>query len=484
MKKMSLPQLRLPATPLAQLLMLCFAGLVLRAATFGDPNIYVDESFYLLVGHEMREGALLYVDIWDRKPPGIFLLYRIFAGFGDGVVAYQLGAWLSASLTAFFIARMASRWTGPGPAILAGITYLATANVLLGLGGQTPVFYNSLVAGAALLLFRYPDDKRDLRLYAAMLLLGIALTFKQPVLFEAGFFGLLAFFAHRNLSKAAISIALGILPWGLIAAFYVLHGHWDALWQAMVTANLHRPMLPSDTIAHNAGLFIAETCVLLGVALYAFLFRRETFPARIVGLWILAAAAGFLSVPFFIEHYALPLLVPLCVAASATYARPRLGPGLALFAIAIAVMLSGSLDFARHRQSARAFDAMIDAIGPLGPTDRLLVYDGPPMAYHAAGTRPMSPLAFPGHIDNRFEKDVSAIPTVPELNRLIAAGPFAVIMTAEPVEPPDMQAFLALRAYVRSQCARRTRVTLLGTFGNKVEHIVYSQCAKAAVRPG
>jgi len=57
-------------------------------------------------------------------------------------------------------------------------------------------------------------------------------------------------------------------------------------------------------------------------------------------------------------------------------------------------------------------------------------------------------------------------------------------MTAEPVEPPDMQAFLALRAYVRSQCARRTRVTLLGTFGNKVEHIVYSQCAKAAVRPG
>ena len=50
-------------------------GLLLRGATLGYPIIHIDEQFYLLVGDRMLHGAVPFVDIWDRKPIGLFLIY-------------------------------------------------------------------------------------------------------------------------------------------------------------------------------------------------------------------------------------------------------------------------------------------------------------------------------------------------------------------------------------------------------------------------
>ncbi|WP_292923223.1 hypothetical protein [Novosphingobium sp. SCN 63-17] len=68
-------------------------GLLLRGATLGYPIIHADEQFYLLVGDRMLHGAVPFVDIWDRKPIGLFLLYgaiRLLGG--DGILQYQLVA--------------------------------------------------------------------------------------------------------------------------------------------------------------------------------------------------------------------------------------------------------------------------------------------------------------------------------------------------------------------------------------------------------
>lgn len=63
----------LPAAwPVAFLLV---AAIALRASTFCDPFVNADEQFYLVVGDRMLHGLLPYVDIWDRKPIGLFLLY-------------------------------------------------------------------------------------------------------------------------------------------------------------------------------------------------------------------------------------------------------------------------------------------------------------------------------------------------------------------------------------------------------------------------
>ena len=128
--------------------MALFAVAVLtRAGRIGDPAIQMDEQFYLLVADRMWHGALPYVDIWDRKPILLFLIYAALRPFSpDGIVAYQIGALLFATTTAFFIVLIARRFAHPAGALLAGIAYLLYLPVLGGAGGQSPVFYNLFMA--------------------------------------------------------------------------------------------------------------------------------------------------------------------------------------------------------------------------------------------------------------------------------------------------------------------------------------------------
>jgi hypothetical protein len=62
----------------------------LRSPAYGDPDVNLDEEFYLVVADRMMHGAIPCVDIWDRKPIGLFLIYaatRLLGG--DGFLQYQ-----------------------------------------------------------------------------------------------------------------------------------------------------------------------------------------------------------------------------------------------------------------------------------------------------------------------------------------------------------------------------------------------------------
>src|SRR6187402_1969682 len=110
------------------LLLLAFAFAV-RAIWFGDPVIQVDEQFYLLTGDRLLHGALPFVDIWDRKPIGLFLLYagiRLLGG--TGIVEYQVVGTLFAWGTAMIISRVARSVASRPAAWLAGAVYLLWIN--------------------------------------------------------------------------------------------------------------------------------------------------------------------------------------------------------------------------------------------------------------------------------------------------------------------------------------------------------------------
>src|SRR6187402_3446880 len=138
------------------LLLVALAGaFATRAWFFGDPVIQIDEEFYLLTGDRLLHGAIPYVDIWDRKPVGIFLLYagiRLLGG--EGIYQYQVVATLFAAATALVISLMALRFSNGRGAALAGAAYLLWLLLFDGAGGQTPVFYNLFVAGAGALVMQ------------------------------------------------------------------------------------------------------------------------------------------------------------------------------------------------------------------------------------------------------------------------------------------------------------------------------------------
>jgi hypothetical protein len=180
------------------------AALLIRGITFGYPMLHIDEQFYLLVGDRMLHGAVPYVDIWDRKPVGLFILYAAIRLLGGlGVVQYQVVAMLFAAATALAIYRMARMIARPWGAFWAGVAYLLCLSGYQCYGGQAPVFFNLPMALAGLMLCRMASQGARARLVrgglGVMALVGIALQIKYTALFEGITFGLvLMALGHRQ----------------------------------------------------------------------------------------------------------------------------------------------------------------------------------------------------------------------------------------------------------------------------------------------
>lgn len=70
--------MRLSIPKLDKKLFLILIGiLLLRLPSFFEPYWYGDEGIYLALGQAMQRGAVLYRDIWDNKPPLLYLIYAI-----------------------------------------------------------------------------------------------------------------------------------------------------------------------------------------------------------------------------------------------------------------------------------------------------------------------------------------------------------------------------------------------------------------------
>ena len=466
----------------ARFAILLLVAIVLRCDTFGDPNLHGDENFYLSVGAAMHQGALPYVDVWDRKPLGLFAIYYLIAAISTAPLVYQLIATLFAAATAWAITAIAQQWSKPQGALLAGICYLLWLAPLQGYGGQSPVFYNLFMASAALLVLRAVPALGEGRVQRsvplAMLLAGVSITLKTSAVFEAAFLGLLcAVQLYRSgapaVRHAALWALIGAAPALLIAASYWLNGHWAEYWHAMVTSNLNKaPHWPTTWLRFR--LMILLLTPIIAVAAFGLLEHRGD-GRRFAALWLGAASIGLLSVPNFYPHYAMPLLVPLCIAASAFFARGAIGR-IALIAIAcLSIFLSPILQFGHVAKSQAAITALTNAVRAHAGGGRLLVYDGPPQLYLLTGQSFITPLVFPTHLSHAIEKDVSHLSTLGETRRVLALRPGVVVLARDVRNTPANEETRALvEAYVGTNCQlaamvlvpERAREDWIGVWGD------------------
>lgn len=448
---------------LVQFALLLAVAVILRCDTFGDPNLHGDEVFYHQVGLALHDGVLPYVGVWDRKPFGLFALFYLITAVSAAPLAYQLTATVFAAATAFVIARIAQAWTRPLGGVLAGTCYLLWLAPFQGFGGQSPVFYNLFIALAAMLvqraLPRIALGERPKGVAAAMLLAGCAITIKTATFVEAGFFGLICLgtLLRSPLGKwAALRTglgwaALGLAPTFAIAAGYWLAGHWAEYWHAMVTANLAKPPSWADA-PRRAGIMLALLTPLLIPAVLG-LRTQERQSRRFVLWWLCAALVGLVAVPNFYIHYALPLLVPVCIAASTFLARHPIGvattAGLALLATSLAPIFQ----FEHTARSRAAIDELTGAIRTHRGSGPLLLYDAPPQLYRAAGQPFVTPLVFPTHLSHLIERDVSQFSTRGETNRVLRLKPGAVAMAVYPRNlPTNTDTRRLVLAYVGQRC--------------------------------
>lgn len=479
---------------LAQFVALLGLALLIRGATFGEWNYDTDEQFYALVGRRMLDGATLYVDIWDRKPPALYLVYAGIALVSRSVLAFQLAATLSAVLGAYGITRIAARFAAVIPALMAGAAYLVMLGRFGGASGQAPVWYTTLMIFAAWTIVDRLDLLRrgriDGMIATGMAAAGLAVAFKQSAAIECAFFGgfiALQLFLSRarpvhTVARVALLAALALLPMAATFAWYWHIGHLPELWQALVNSNFARlyegpwgRIWRFSALMGLLGMPLAFAA--LGWAALTFDERRD---GRLVfvGLWAVVAVLAVAIFPNIFYHYAIPILPPLCVLCTVFFERRSIGRiGFAAMVV-VGLFYGNTLNLVTRVRAHRAAPELVAYVRAETPHKQLLVWGIPNYLYVLAGATPPSRLAFPPHLYEGAESGVSGIDEVEDMRRIIAGRPETVVVQNPIVARPINAANVAqLDAYLKT-CRKLRTFTIYDHNGSQGQD-VYSRCGGA-----
>jgi len=450
--------------------------LVVRGAWFGDANADTDEQLYSLIGNAMLDGKIVFVDLWDRKPFGLFALYALAHAIGGpGPEAYQglaaaftlAGAWLT-----FVLARdLTDRET----ATAAGLLYVVLTAIYGAFSGNSEAFFIPMILAMAVLVRDPAHPYAVLRILSAMLIGGLALQVKYTVLPQCLFFGLWALWGqHRRGAGparlalvAAASGVLGVLPTALVAAGYALAGHWDAF----VFANF---VSFFDRLPANAGRLHKDIILFLlplgGLALFGLNAARRAGPAPLpqtyvfVLLWLVAALAT-VFLPSTVYRYYLAALVPACILLSLPLFPIKPGARLNLPVLIPAALYLALVPFqyGLTRDNRAATERLANAIAPqinAGAGRCLFVFDGPTALYRMTGSCLPTRFIYPDHLNNALEQDALGTSQVGEVARILAARPSVIVTADRPVTPQNREANRMIAAAIARDYREIARETL------------------------
>ncbi|MAC11744.1 MAG: hypothetical protein CMN74_05875 [Sphingorhabdus sp.] len=426
--------------------------LLLRFPYIGFPDIFIDEEFYLVVGDRLLNGQIPYVDVWDRKPIGLFLL---FAGMrllgGDAVVAYQLVAALFAIATSWFILLISRRYVGHAAALAGAIVYVAWLATLGGSGGQSPVFYNALTAAAGWMTIRSSEEHHFGRssrwAFGAMIVCGLTLQIKYTAVIEGVFFGLAIIWTMyrkgtsqvRITRLAVIMIALALAPTAAALIFYAAIGHLDAFVYANFFSVFDRLPQPGYEISNNLRLLSlvllpVMICLPAAVAIFTRHPDKKMMRGFLAG-WLVAAVLGFALIGNYFDHYALPVLVPACLILAMLFDQPKYG-AIAFLVLIVWALLIANLRNVPKAESRELVSAMTREIKPY--TDRgatLYIDDAPMILYLETGAHAPWRTLFPFHLTDATEIDAVGVDTHAEMRKVIASSP-GIILTSSAAFTP------------------------------------------------
>jgi hypothetical protein len=422
---------------------LAVATIAARSFYFGNPIVHVDEQFYLLAGDRMLHGAVPYIDVWDRKPYGLFLLYAAIRSLGgDGILQYQIAAAIAAAGTTAFIGAWAARGGGIARGAVAGLFYIAMLHKFSGWGGEAEVFLNLFHVLAAWLTWRAIEGRSDLRRLTrygvlAMASIGIAIQIKTTAVFPGFLFGCMLIWAAWSARASFPAIAIRAVAWAFVAIAptlavaigYAAIGQLDAFLFANFGSVAGRG---SDvelfermrSQVSNIGLPVA-----IGLGLLALQWRRLAPEARgeaiFLLFWLGACVLAFVSVGAFYNNYAL-IIAPVAALLLGRYVGFR---GIGVAGLVFVAGFGGLVLWreVRHVKTAAtevaSYRRMLDVIAANRDSSCLYVYRGYPAYYYGSNSCLPTKFVFPNHLSMATEANALGVDTAAEVTRILATKP-------------------------------------------------------------
>src|SRR5437868_719447 len=248
---------------IAALAGLCALIFFARLHTYSEP-LERDLTTYAVIGHEMLCGKTLYTDLWDHKPPAIYLTYaaaELIAGYGrDSIFLLNISAGF-ATLLACYFAGSAAGGGRLGGLIAAALWALVSGDLAIeGNQPNTEVFLNALLTSGFAILMRAENRKLGLR---AALLTGlffaVASLYKHIAVVEAALLAL-AYFTwpaagsrKEALANVVVIAGVGALVWGVVFGYFAAEAPGTAFTEAVFTYNAYY----SGSIWQNLGHFFS-----------------------------------------------------------------------------------------------------------------------------------------------------------------------------------------------------------------------------------
>lgn len=426
-------------------LVIAAVALASRAVWFGDPAPDSDEQIYSLIGARMLDGALPYVDLFDRKPFGLFALFAFAHAFGGpGSLAYQVlaaGFVAAGGYLTYLLAReLSDRITALG----AGVLYPLLVYAYGSLSGQSEAFFVPLLLAALLQIQRMARDNPGRRAMLAMLLAGTALQIKYSALPQCLFLGGAALWHFRRdglarLARRAVAFAVaGLTPTLAVALFYAVQGGFDAFVYANFVSVFERTPAQSGRFAaeHVAPLLPLATLALAG----AYLTLRDRTSPPGYGLvfgWSLSVLAGiYMLSTVYLYYFAAFVPAAILLALPLLSVRNALGwVPLALVTGATVMLLNLPLHMEASRHTRADLARMAATLRPLVSEGRcLFVFHGPAALYRMTKSCLPSRIVYPDHLNNPLERFSLGVSQEREVVRILATRPPAIVVRHAPAE--------------------------------------------------
>lgn len=175
--------------PILAVCAIVLGTLAIRLPFFFPAVIDWDESTFIIVGQALLDGAVVYEDVWDIKPPLSFAFFAAaIAVLGKSIAAVRVAGALAVVATALVVRAATSRISTPATGTWAALVFVAAASLLP--GGQATM----------------TEHVAMLPLMAAIYLLGRPAP-GAAVLFFAGALVGASVMVRTNLAVVAVAMA-------------------------------------------------------------------------------------------------------------------------------------------------------------------------------------------------------------------------------------------------------------------------------------
>jgi len=439
------------------LLVFIALSMVMRFFSFFPSVINHDESTYILIAKAIRSGQLYFVDVFDTKPIGIFLLFGFFQElFGESIVVIRLFTSIWVALTAFFLYKVHLHFsTDKRAPITSGLIYIFITSIFTfyGVSPNTETFFNLFTILALWLILK---NGHWLKFAAAGLLLGLAFIIKYVVLFDAFAFALfLAFLAYRKemnflqLIGKYFLLGLGfILPFSLALFFYHLKGALDQLffYTFEVSGNYFIETELKDYLAYLGDFFLRFFPV--SIWFFYCLFNRKFQAQKLRTLsffWGASVLVVILLPGKLFGHYFIQFMLPFSLLAGSFFHPERkmgkvwkrihsapIGWGLLSLLVLVNLFFQFN-DYYQKTDTPREIAAFLQPL--LQEEDIIYTYDHKHILYHLLDKESPTPYVHPSLLLNPKNAKALEINKDEEMKKILDQKPRFIINQNKDISP-------------------------------------------------